>query len=180
MATDYHSWTVSVSRAELPMASRDWVAYELPDAVSDAMGRDDAICTSSGRDRLHYSLQLLIQAFGATSLAFLDRGVPPKPADKAAAGTVCEDFVVSALMPEDIPAALAEIDDMLHDADRLSQATDMGPLSDDELEQWREKAYNGDYADDDDFVRFLVCLQWVLEAAQQRDDVVVHAHYVYY
>ncbi len=113
MATDHHSWTVTVSRAELPIDSRDWVVYELPDAVSNAMGRDDAFYTASRRDRLHYSLRALIQAFGATSLAFLDRGAPPKPDDKAADGTVCEGFVVSALIPEDVPAALAEIDEML-------------------------------------------------------------------
>lgn len=178
MATDYFSWTVSVARHELPIDSRNWVVYELPDAVSDAMGRDDAICTSSGRDRLHFSLRALIQAFGATSLAFLDRGDPPKADDKA--GTVCEGFVVSALMPEDVSAALAEIDEILHDADRLSRATELGSLSDDDLAQWREKAYNGEFADDDDFVRFLVCLQWVLEDAQTRGDVVAHAHYVYY
>lgn len=178
MATDYHSWTVSVARDELPIESRDEVVYELPDAVSDAMGRDDAVYTSSGRDRLHCSLRALIEAFGATSLAFLDRGDPPKADDQA--GTICEGFVVSALMPEDIPAALAEIDEMLHDADRLSRATELRSLSSDELAQWRERAYNGDYADDDDFVRFLVCLQWVLEDAQTRGDAVAHAHYVYY
>lgn len=150
----------------------------MPDAVSEAMGRDGAVYTSSGGDRLHGALRAIIEAFGATHLAFLDSGDPPKPEDER--GTVCEGFVVSALMPEDIPAALAEIDEVLHDAPRLCRATDLGSIGDDELARWREMASGSDYEGNDDFVVFLACLRRVLEDARTRGDAVAHARYVYY
>lgn len=178
MPTDYFSWTTIVSRADLPVDLRDWASYELPDPVSKAMGGDDTIHTVSPRDQLHFWLGGLIQAAGATALAFLDRGNPPHD-DGAAPGTFQEGFVVSALSPQDMPAAMAGIDDILSDADRLSRVLGF-TFSDEDLSDWRERAGNGEYLQEDvDVVWFLLSLKRLLQDAQTRGDVVAHAHYVF-
>lgn len=173
MATDYHSWTVRLAPGELEIDSPDWVAYTLPGAVSDAMGQDDVLMTTSRGDLLHHWLRQAMQAFGTSMLGFLDR-VPDSPEELDPMD--CDGFVVSALLPANIPAALREIEAMLSDATRLGPALDVPALPDAELAQWRERAYQDGPADDGDgdVVWFLQCLAWELECAQEEGTAVVH------
>ena len=178
MATDNWAWTVSVPLAELTIDSRDWVVYQLQDPVSEAMAREDAITTMSSSDQFHYQLRALIRTFGATALAFLDRE-PSDPDEREEASADSDGFITSALLPEDIPAARAEIDAMLHDTARLSQALEIKGLSDADLAKWREDAFNGNVSSDDDIVWFLLRLEWVLDDAHGRGDAVVHVNHAF-
>ena len=176
MATDYHCWTVRIAPDELEIDSRDWVVYALPQAVSDAMAQEDVLTAASRGDLLHHWMRRAMQSFGASTLGFLDR-VPDTPEELDSMG--CEGFVVSALLPADIPAALGEIESIMSDATRLGPVLDLR-LTEAELAQWRKRAYQDGPADngDGDFVWFLQCLAWELECAQEEGTAVVHVRHV--
>ena len=180
MTTDYFSWTVRLPVHELEIDSPDWVSYELTTAVSDAMGQEDTLRSSSRGDLLHHAIRDLVQAFGSSRLGFLDR--VPDYSNESMEGIPadCDGFVVTALLPADIPAALGEIEEMLHDAARLGPVLDLG-LTDGALSQWRERAYQDGPADDGDgdIVWFLQCLAWELECAQEEGAAVVHIRHVH-
>jgi len=179
MATDYFSWTVRLPAHELDIGSSDWVAYRLPDAVSDAMGQEDTLTSTSRGDLLHEAIHDLVRVFKSSKLGFLDC-VPGSAGSEKGLPEDCDGFVVSALLPADIPFARGEIEEMLHDAARLESVLHLG-LTDDKLAQWRERAFQDGPADDGDgdVIWFLQCLAWELECAQEEGTAVVHVRYVH-
>jgi hypothetical protein len=182
MADDYPSWTLIMPMGELPLEPPDFVAYRLADDVGVAMGHGDVISTMSRKDELHGCLRRAMRVFDTSTLDFLDRD-PWGREDLPAIRAMSDGFVVSALLPEHMPAAVLAIEEMLHDADRLGKALP-DKLTDAELAEHRRatcdvRRLSPDRYTDVYVVWFLQRLQSMLRQAHARQAAVVHTRFIF-
>jgi hypothetical protein len=193
MANNYFSWTVALPAADIPAEfPRDG---ELPDNVSDAMARPDAISTSSRRNWLHWMLGKAIDTLGGSILCFLVVDpeslvdVPPFKPDVAGGGPYWASYFAKTSLPSsDLEPAIEAVNAWLeiaatepqrfadlvgdgYDADSIIQCLECVDLR--EEGSFRE---DGDVAEY--LIGFLKALRNLMLDARTRGLSLVHIQYV--
>lgn len=165
---------------ELPGVLPAFLAGEPPGLVAAIEG-GTPLFTYSRRDWLHRALSEVGEAFGGSCLMdFFSLGSNILATDSEEPG-----FLVTALMPSALPAAIATLDEWLESiaAEPGRLAARMGVVADDlriALVSWAED--EGALEDGDGLPYlfwFLRCLRTELVGAQSSGQPVLHARYVF-
>lgn len=194
MADSYFSWTIAIPAADVPAQfPRDG---ELPDNVSDAMGRPAAITTSSRRNWLEWMLGKAIETLGGSILGFLVVDTeslidaPPFKPDVAGGGPYWTSlFAMTSLLSRDLERAIEAVNAWLKIAATEPQrfADLVGDGYDAEsivllLEECVDLREEGSFREDGDLapylIGFLKALLNLMLDARARGLSLVHVRYV--